>query len=438
MQFTGILSTACHSYPQSAYCGLSKSLQHEWAFVQRVNQCESAAFTPLEAALAETFLPCLFKPPDPDGSQPALAVARPLTALPVKAGGLGVSNPTTTTTTSHEASLAMAIKVSTALVGSSTTPFSLAEHEAHVSATRLQTQTARATDNQQTLAAIIAAAPDSRREGLSRACHTGAWLSVIPMPENDTVLSPLEFRDSLHLRYGLAPPDLPSHCDGCKKWFGVHHTFSCTHGGLLLQRHTQIVRELADLSAMAFIPSAVRDEPRITIGRPALAPIAPTDSSHAPTPSDPVAQDRGDLLVRGFWHRGTDCIFDVSLVDVESPGRRDRGVTAEKALSQREKAKKTKYLALCTAQRRHFTPFVVSTDGLFAPEAQAVLQRLSQLLAQKWSKPYSVVRSFANARLSIALARSATLCLRGSRVPASTMSRSRLWDDVGALDLFYR
>ena len=195
------------------------------------------------------------------------------------------------------------------------------------------------------------------------------------------------------------------------------------------------MRELADLSAMAFLPSAVRDEPRITLGRPALAPIDPTDSSHAPSSSDPVIQDRGDLLVRGFWHCGTDCIFDVSLVDVESPGRRERGVSAEKALFQREKAKKTKYLAQCTAQRRHFTPFVVSTDGLFAPEAKAVLQRLSQLLAQKWSKPYSVVRSYANARLSIALARAATMCLRGSRIPASTMS-SRRWDDSGALALF--
>ena len=304
-----------------------------------------------------------------------------------------------------------------------------------MSATRLHSQESRLIACQQTLQTIIAAAPAARREGLKRACHTGAWLSVTPMPENDTVLSPLEFRDSLHLRYGLTPPDLPSHCDGCKQKFGVHHAFGCSHGGLLIQRHNQIVSELADLSALAFIKSAVRTEPRITLGRPALAPIDPADSSHAPTPSDPVIQDRGDLLVRGFWHRGTDCIFDVSLVDVDSPGRRDRGVTAAKALSQREKAKKTKYQAQCTAQRRHFTPFVVSADGLFAAEADAALTQISRLLADKWSKPYSVVRSFVNARMSIALARAATMCLRGSRIPVSTMS-SRLWDDRGALALF--
>ena len=75
---------------------------------------------------------------------------------------------------------------------------------------------------------------------------------------------------------------------------------------------------------------------------------------------------------------------------------------------------------------------VVSADGLFAEEAKFVLQQLSQLLAQKWSK----LRSYTNARMSIALARATTMCLRGSRIPASTLSRPRCWDDCGALALF--
>ena len=77
----------------------------------------------------------------------------------------------------------------------------------------------------------------------------------------------------------------------------------------------------------------------------------------------------------------------------------------------------------------------MSADGLYGDEAKSVLQRLSQLLSKKWSKPYSVVRFYMNARLSIALARATTLCLRGSRVPTSTMS-ARRWTDSGALALF--
>ena len=43
----------------SAYAGLHKSIQQEWAFVQRVNPVIGNAFGPVEKALRETFLPAL-------------------------------------------------------------------------------------------------------------------------------------------------------------------------------------------------------------------------------------------------------------------------------------------------------------------------------------------------------------------------------------------
>ncbi|CAB9527919.1 expressed unknown protein [Seminavis robusta] len=80
------------------------------------------------------------------------------------------------------------------------------------------------------------------------------------------------------------------------------------------------------------------------------------------------------------------------------------------------------------------SPLCCSADGLFAAEATAGLQRLSHLLAHKWSKPYSVVHSFISARLSLVLVYAATMCLIGSRVSARKVSKR--WDDRGALDLF--
>ena len=53
------LSNACLRFPQSAYCGLQKSLRHEWQFVQRVKACDSELFSPLEQALATEFWPML-------------------------------------------------------------------------------------------------------------------------------------------------------------------------------------------------------------------------------------------------------------------------------------------------------------------------------------------------------------------------------------------
>lgn len=49
-----------------------------------------------------------------------------------------------------------------------------------------------------------------------------------------------------------------------------------------------------------------------------------------------------------------------------------------------EKGKRQKYLVACLLQRQHFTPFVVSTDGLFGREANAFLRRLASKFALRW------------------------------------------------------
>ena len=386
-------------------------------------------------ALADTFLPALFSPPDPTGQVPASPVERTLTALPVKVAGLGVPDPTATAQPSHQASVAMSELVTQDLLGSSPEPFSLKAHARVVKDVREAATAARLAAAQATLQTISQASPAARKGCLERAQVTGLWLSVTPMEDTNTLLSPVEFRDALCLRYDLPPVDLPSHCDGCKKAFDARHAFSCSHGGLLIHRHNEMVVELAELSKMAFTPSAVRAEPRILPGKAAKAPVDLADCEHKPSPTDPSLKDRGDLLVRGLWHHGTDCIIDVSLVDCASTGRTIRNVTTDSALRAREKAKKKKYLARCEAMRRHFAPFVMSTDGVLAAEAKQLLHHLSHRLAAKWAKPYSVVRFHVNARLSIALARAASHCLRGSRVPTSTIS-TPMWDDAGALALF--
>jgi hypothetical protein len=88
-------------------------------------------------------------------------------------------------------------------------------------------------------------------------------------------------------------------------------------------------------------------------------------------------------------------------------------------------------------QRRHFTPFVVSTDGLIGKEAKTFLKKLSSLLAEKWEKPYSVVCGYVNAQVSNAIVRATHRCLRGSRIPTSQMSHCRpQWEGKAGLGLF--
>ena len=106
-------------------------------------------------------------------------------------------------------------------------------------------------------------------------------------------------------------------------------------------------------------------------------------------------------------------------------------------LEAHERDKKRKHLAACLEQRRHFSPFVASTDGLLGKESRTLLKKLSALLAEKWEKPYSEICGYVNARMSIAIVRATHLCLRRSRIPMSQMSNRRpQWEDKAGLGLF--
>jgi len=125
---------------------------------------------------------------------------------------------------------------------------------------------------------------------------------------------------------------------------------------------------------------------------------------HAPSASsssDFLNAHRGDLLIRGFWEGSTDTIIDVHVTNLDSKSYKN--VPPKKALERQEKEKKKKYCKPCENQRRHFAPFVISTDGMFGFKSRAFLKKLAKLLAEEWEKPYSTVRGFINAQWSGAI-----------------------------------
>ena len=203
----------------------------------------------------------------------------------------------------------------------------------------------------------------------------------------------------------------------------------------MIFRHNEIRDELVNLCSIAYSPSAVRDEPLIH-GRanekgktlPANATTQNIDKEAA-TGED----ERGDLLIRGFWKAGTDCILDVRVTDTDAKSCCKR--TPFKVLVEsQEREKKRKHLGPCLENRRHFTPFVLSVDGLLGREAKTFAKRLAVKLAGKWQKPHSQVCGCVKARLSIAAVRATHLCLRGSRIPASKIStRFPQWEDGAGL-----
>jgi hypothetical protein len=132
-------------------------------------------------------------------------------------------------------------------------------------------------------------------------------------------------------------------------------------------------------------------------------------------------EDRGDILIRGLWKCGTEAIIDVQVTDVYVKSNRSKD--PHRVLAAHEWKK---HLGACLEQRRHFSPFVLSEDGLLGKEAKMLLKKLSAPLAKKWEKSYSKVCGHVNARMTIAIVRATHLCLRGSRIPTSKTCNNRL------------
>ena len=90
------------------------------------------------------------------------------------------------------------------------------------------------------------------------------------------------------------------------------------------------------------------------------------------------------------------------------------------------KGEENMYLEACLQQRRHFSPFVASAEGLLGVEAKATLKRIASRLATKWKQPYSKMCGYVKSRVAITLVRTTHCCIRGSRVPAHRISVQQL------------
>jgi hypothetical protein len=177
----------------------------------------------------------------------------------------------------------------------------------------------------------------------------------------------------------------------------------------VLLRHNDVAAEWHQLCAAALTPSAVSNKPFIFSGWDGIEAQGPT----AELPPDLC----GNVAAHGFWKRGTMAIFDIRVTHTDAPSA--RGLDPAKILKRHEKEKRDKYLEPCLARRRHFTPLVFSVDGLRGTEAQAASKWLASRLSTKWKRTYSEVCGFVRSRLSVALARSTSLCLRSARDPSA-------------------
>ena len=382
------LATIAETEPQVAFSALTKSMQFQWNYVQRVVPGCQSLFDELESVIAEKFLPAIF------GCEVS-SLERELFSLPARMGGLGVFKPNEMTEMLFNSSKNSTKVIVDAIRGRQ--EFEIDTHFSQLLEVRAEVVKEKERLFDEKLNSIMSRSGTILKRAVSRACqgHISAWLTVLPLQKSQFDLSAREFRDALAMRYKKPLLNIPTSCDGCGATFDLSHALSCRKGGLIVKRHNEVRDTVGDLSGLVWSPviqEPIVKEANLQDNTPAL---------------------RADLAVRGVWDRQTEALFDIRVVDTDAQSYVNR--SPMEVLGAAEQEKKMKYSLACEERRGAFTPFCCSVDGMLGREAEFFLRRLGDRLAAKWERSYSDVMCWVRARLVFAVLRSSILCLRGAR-----------------------
>ena len=100
---------------------------------------------------------------------------------------------------------------------------------------------------------------------------------------------------------------------------------------------------------------------------------------------EPVVQEG----IRGVWQPQMVALFDIRVVDTDTPSYSHRDVAA--IISSAEEDNKRKYCGAAEVRHASFTPLVVSVDGVLGWEAECFIKLLAEKIAIKWKKSYPEV-----------------------------------------------
>jgi hypothetical protein len=228
-----------------------------------------------------------------------------------------------------------------------------------------------------------------------------AWLTALPISEEQFVLSKREFFDSLALRYQWRLKRLPQSCV-CGKAFSMEHAMTCGRGGFIIRRHDRIRDLLAKV--MNEVLLGVRVEP----------PLQPLDGEELTRGSNLEDGARVDIVARDFWQMHEMAFFDIKVFNPLAKSYMNQSL--ESAFKLNEKNKKKKYNSrIIQVEKGTFTPVVLSSLGGLGVESSHFLSKVIDLVTRKKHLEKSVVANYIRTKLSFELIRSQVACIRGAR-----------------------
>ena len=426
-----MVDIGCES-PHQLFAAYTCSFQHKWTYVQRTVQANGSSYEPVEKVIKEDLLPAVTKwlEVSPDERQ--------LLGLPVRAGGLGIVDPTEKAKSNYAVSRKATEHLVAALLGEEKWNARI-HHKTFTSATSDHKAVCNA---QYTKLAKEFAGDNSRvepamRRAVGRASEypTGHFLTVKPTKASGTTLRPCEFWDGINVRYGKKPPDIPTRCPNCQedKAFSLGHALTCKKGGAVVGRHDIISASLATIGRMALTTSKVSTESWIR--KRVIREDREIDEG--------LKADVRMVGLGGDKEPAAITDIDVRCFYPDAPTYSNANMRTEKMMKTHSEEKLKKYKAECDKQGLYFIPFIATTDGTLGEDAERVVTMLGARLADKWRKTRGEVMGWIRARISLAIVRASSACIRGfqrgeTKEKALAREQAIGFDDGAALARLFR
>ena len=389
------LAEIAQSQPHAAYCAYTHGLSSRWTYLSRTIPDISPLLQPLEEAIHQHLIPAITGRPSCSNEE------RDLLALPVRLGGMGVTNPVAMSLHAFESSTRLTALLVAKILEQ--------DHNGTVDIFRavelkaLIHQDNRSRQSQQAKTIHDRLSPQLRRQvELAREKGASSWLSVLPLDDHGFHLHKGAFRDAICLRYAWSLPSTPNKCN-CGTTFSTTHAMICPMGGFPTIRHNE-VRDLT-ASLLSTVCHNVVTEPH-------LQPLSGESIRlHSTITTD---EARLDIRARGFWSVAQDAYFDERVFHPNASSNSSGSLSS--VYKRHEDIKKRAYgQRVREIEHGVFTPLVFSTSGGMGREATTFYKRLADMLANKQRRPYSVVMSWLRCKLSFAAIRASIMCIRGTR-----------------------
>jgi hypothetical protein len=390
-----LLSSIARTQPHAAYAAFTQGLQHRWSFLQRTMRMDWHLFH-LEDAIRVNFIPSLF-----DDSRPISDVERGLYALPVRHGGLGISNPHQDALAKFKDSSLLSKDLQEKIIAHKRElDFDPSEYSAKIK--KIKERWENRYENRR-----LAVCRDnlSLKRIVDFASEKGASniFTTLPLEKYGfAIKAKRDFRDLLCLRYNTPVKNLPEKCV-CGSNYSLDHSQICKRGGFIHIRHDQPKEAFA-----AEASKILRD----VQCEPPLEALSGEVMGHK---SAIISDDaRSDVRVRGFWSNMRNAFFEFR---VFYPHARSYVNQSPSTLYNKfEKDRKREYeQRIRDIEDGDFTPMIMSSTGGMGPQMSTALKHLASSIADKKNELYSDVVNVMRTKFAFTVARAALICLRGSR-----------------------